>query len=89
MDSDPSDLIIRSMSDHQIARLRALVEIVDDVGAISVQLSIPLSVVVTFKDRREAFDSIRQSGPEYLRDGPGVVTAGGGNHLPGVRGGRR
>ncbi len=81
----PNDLIIRGMSGHQINRLQALVDSVDDVGAISVQLSIPSSVVVMFKDRRELFNSIRQPGPMDLGDGPGIVTAGGGNYLPGVR----
>ncbi len=90
----PNELIIRGLSGHKIARMDALLAAGLDTGSISVQLSIPSSVIAIYASLREEFDRIRGGGsdprnlgnaPEAKVGGSGNFQGGGGNYRPGVR----
>ena len=88
----PNEIIIRGLTGQKIARMQALLDADLDTGAISVQLSLPSSVIVMYAAHRAEFDRIRGGGgdPRNLGNAPtGAVgvgsTGGGGNYRPGVR----
>ncbi len=88
----PNEIIIRGLTGHKIARMQALLDADLDTGAISVQLSLPSTVIAMYASCRAEFDKIRGGGgdPRNLGNAPtGAVgvgsTGGGGNYRPGVR----
>ncbi len=87
----PNEIIIRGLTGHKISRMQVLLDAGLDTGAISVQLSLPSSVIAIYASHRVEFDRIRSGGgdPRNLGGQPGAVgvgsTGGGGNYRPGVR----
>ncbi len=87
----PNEIIIRGLTGHKIARMDALLAAEMETGSISVQLSLPSSVIMMYSAHRAEFDRIRSGGgdPRNLGGQPGAVgvgsTGGGGNYRPGVR----